>query len=268
CIDCVVLMLAKAKELAKEIKADFVFTGEVVGQRAVCQNKRSLKQIEKAAGLEGRLLRPLSAKLLEPSIPELTGLVRRERLLDLKGRSRRRQIRLAHEFGIFDYPIPGTGCMLLDKNFAARVRDAVQQDDLSLPEIDLLKHGRHFRLDSGAKVVVGRNEAENKRLEELARADDCVCKPAEVMGPVAILRSEKKTKKDTEIAARIAARYSDAPAGKPVKIDCAGRILSVKAYKEEDFADWRVRVQDSRAAKPVPAAAAETPEKKRGKTDS
>jgi len=90
CIDCIVFMLAKAKELAKEIKADFVFTGEVVGQRAICQNKRSLKQIEKAVGLEGRLLRPLSAKLLEPTIPELTGLVRRERLLDLKGRNRRR----------------------------------------------------------------------------------------------------------------------------------------------------------------------------------
>ncbi len=269
CIDCVVLMLAKAKELAKEIKADFVFTGEVVGQRAVCQNKRALKQIQKAVGLEGRLLRPLSAKLLEPTIPELTGLVRRERLLDLKGRSRRRQIRLAHEFGIFDYPIPGAGCMLLDKNFAARVRDAVQQGDLSLPDTELLKHGRHFRLDSGAKVVVGRNESENKRLAELARPDDCLCGPAEVMGPVAILRSPKKTtKKDTEIAARITARYSDAPVGKSVKINCAGKVLSVKAYKDEDFAAWRVRAQDSKAAKPAQAAAAKTPEKQHGKASS
>jgi tRNA-specific 2-thiouridylase len=268
CIDCVVLMLAKAKELAKEIKADFVFTGEVVGQRAVCQNKRALKQIEKATGLEGRLLRPLSAKLLEPTIPELTGLVRRERLLDLKGRSRRRQIRLAHEFGIFDYPIPGAGCMLLDKNFAARVRDAVQQGDLSLPEVELLKYGRHFRLDSGAKVVVGRNESENKRLEELAGPEDYVCKPAEVMGPVAILRSQKKTKKDTEIAARMIARYSDAPAGKPVKVECAGRVLSVKPYKDEDFAAWRVSVQDANTVKPTPAAAEKTPEKQRGKASS
>ena len=265
CIDCVVLMLAKAKELAKEIKADFVFTGEVVGQRAICQNKRSLKQIEKAVGLEGRLLRPLSAKLLDPTIPELTGLVRRERLLDLRGRSRRRQIRLAHEFGIFDYPIPGTGCMLLDKNFAARARDAIQQDQLALSEIELLKHGRHFRLDSGAKVVVGRNESENKRLDELAREDDVLCKPVEVMGPVAILRSKKKTKKDIEIAARIAARYSDAQAGKSVKFDCAGKTLSVKPYKDEDFAAWRVRVQETKPEEPAAGPAAEAPKKRRGK---
>ncbi len=268
CIDCVVMMLAKAKDLAKEIKADFVFTGEVVGQRAVCQNKRSLKQIEKAVGLEGRLLRPLSAKLLEPTIPELTGLVRRERLLDLKGRSRRRQIRLAHEFGIFDYPIPGTGCMLLDKNFAARVRDAAEQNDLAFAETELLKYGRHFRLDSGAKVVVGRNEAENKRLEELARPDDCLCKPVDVMGPVAILRSQKKTKKDTGIAARITARYSDAPPGKATKIDCAGKTVSVKPYKDEDFAAWRVSVQTQTAAKPAPAATTEVPDKQRGKASS
>jgi tRNA-specific 2-thiouridylase len=265
CIDCVVLMLAKAKELAKEIRADFVFTGEVVGQRAICQNKRSLKQIEKAASLEGRLLRPLSAKLLEPTIPELTGMVRRERLLDLKGRSRRRQIRLAHEFGIFDYPIPGTGCLLLDKNFAARARDAIQQDQLTLPDTELLKYGRHFRLESGAKVVVGRNEAENKKLEELARADDVLCKPAEVMGPVAILQSRKKTKKDTEIAARICARYSDAPAGKPTKLVCAGKTVSVKPYKDEDFAAWRVQVQEPKTAEPAPAPSAKKAKKRRGK---
>jgi tRNA-specific 2-thiouridylase len=269
CIDCVVLMLAKAKELAKEIKADFVFTGEVVGQRAVCQNKRSLKQIEKTVGLEGRLLRPLSAKLLEPTIPELTGLVRRERLLDLKGHSRRRQMRLAHEFGIFDYPIPGTGCMLLDKNFAARARDAIEQGQLSLAEIELLKHGRHFRLDSGAKVVVGRNESENKRLEQLVREDDIVCKPVEVMGPTTILRSQKQTKKDTEIAARITARYSDTPAGKSVKIECAGKVLSVKPYKDEDFAAWRVRPQEKKPADTTPAGKPEPekPRKRRGKAE-
>jgi tRNA-uridine 2-sulfurtransferase len=265
CIDCIAYMLVKARELAKEIKADFVFTGEVVGQRAICQNKRTMKQIEKAVGLEGRLLRPLSAKLLEPTIAELTGLVRRERLLDLKGRSRRRQIRLAHEFGLFDYPIPGTGCMLLDKNFAARARDAAAHDQLVFPEIEPLKYGRHFRLDSGAKVVVGRNEQENKRIEELAATDDVLCRPTEVMGPVAVLRSKKTTKKDTEIAARICARYTDAPAGKAVKMSCAGKEMSVKAFKEEDFERWRVRVSEPKpeetAAAPVPGPEAKKPKK-------
>jgi tRNA U34 2-thiouridine synthase MnmA/TrmU len=241
-------MLAKARELAKEIKADFIFTGEVVGQRAVCQNKRTLKQIERATQTEGRLLRPLSAKLLEPTIPELTGLVRRERLLDLKGRSRRRQIRLAHEFGIFDYPIPGAGCMLLDKNFAARARDASAHEQLALADVELLKYGRHFRLESGAKAVIGRNEAENNRLEQLAREEDLVCKPAEVMGPVAVLRSKKKTKKDTEITARMCARYSDAPAGKAVKILCGGKGVSVKPYEDEDFVAWRVQVIETKTS--------------------
>jgi tRNA U34 2-thiouridine synthase MnmA/TrmU len=257
CIDCIVFMLAKAKELAKEIKADFIFTGEVVGQRAVCQNKRTLKQIEKAAAVEGRLLRPLSAKLMEPTIPELTGLVRRERLLDLKGRNRRRQIRLAHEFGIFDYPIPGTGCMLLDKNFAARARDAAANEQLAFPDIELLKYGRHFRLDSGAKVVVGRNEAENKRIEELASESDVLCKPVGVMGPVVVLRAKKVTKKDTEIAARMCARYSDAQAGKAVKINCAGKDVSVKGYTDEDLAAWRVKAAESK-----PKETKESPESK------
>lgn len=245
CVDCILFMLAKAKELAKEIKADFIFTGEVAGQRAICQNKRALKTIEKAAGLEGRLLRPLSAKLLDPTIPELTGLVRRERLLDIKGRSRRRQMRLAHEYGIFDFPIPGTGCLLLDRNFAAKARDAVAQGELTLDTIGLLRHGRHFRLDSGAKVVVGRNESENAELEKLALEADVVCRPVDVMGPVVVYRAAKVTKKDTEVAARLCARYSDAPKGKSVKIACGEKELSVKPYSDEDVAEWRIKATES-----------------------
>ena len=259
CLDCIVYMLAKAKQLAREIHADFVFTGEVVGQRAVCQNKRALKAIERAAVLEGRLVRPLSAKLLEPTIPELTGLVRRERLLDLKGRSRRRQIRLAHEFGIFDYPIPGTGCMLLDKNYAARTRELVAHEQLTLHDIELLKVGRHFRLDSGAKVVIGRNEQENRTLEALARPEDVVCKPVEVMGPSVLLRAKKQTKKDSEIAVRIGARFSDAPDGKAVKFACGDKTVSVKPYADEDMTAWRVQYVEP--PKPEPPKPEDKPDK-------
>lgn len=259
CVDCILYMLAKARELAREIKADFVFTGEVVGQRAVCQNKRALKAIEKSSGMEGRLLRPLSAKLLDPTIPELTGLVRRERLFDFKGRNRRRQIRLAHEFGIFDYPIPGTGCMLLDKNYAARARDAVAQEQFGPNDIELLRFGRHFRLESGAKVIVGRNEKENKAIEGLAQPEDVILRPTEIMGPVAILRSAKKTKKDTDIAARITARYSDGAEGKAVKVDAGGKPLSVKAYADADIEAWRIKAgekteADKKSAEAEPVA--------------
>lgn len=244
CIDCMLYMLAKARELAREIRADFIFTGEVVGQRAVSQNKRGLKAIEKASGMEGRLLRPLSAKLLEPTIPELNGLVRRERLLDFKGRSRRRQIRLAHEYGIFDYPIPGTGCMLLDRNYAARARDIVTHNQLSSSDIELLKYGRHFRLESGAKVIVGRNEHENARVEALVGPQDLLLKPVDVMGPSVLLRAAKITKKDTEIAARIAARYSDGLEGKPVRFMAGGKELSVRPYLDSEIDSWRIRAAE------------------------
>jgi tRNA-specific 2-thiouridylase len=262
CVDCILYMLAKARELAREIKADFVFTGEVVGQRAVSQNKRGLKAIEKASGMEGRLLRPLSAKLLEPTIPELTGLVRRERLLDFKGRSRRRQIRLAHEYGIFDYPIPGTGCMLLDKNYAARARDAVAHSQLSASDIESLRYGRHFRLDSGAKVIVGRNERENAQIQALVQPDDLLLKPVDVMGPITLLRSQKKTKKDTETAARITARYSDGIEGKSVKIDAGGKELSVRPYAESEVEAWRIKPAERDAADDMPDEPAAKPEAK------
>jgi tRNA U34 2-thiouridine synthase MnmA/TrmU len=243
CVDCMLYMITKARELAKQIQADFIYTGEVVGQRVRCQNKRSLKMIEKASRAEGRLLRPLSAKLLDPTTPELTGLIRRERLLDLKGRGRRRQIRLAHEFGIIEYSAPTGGCMLIDSNFGARVRDAVEHDQLESTIIPLLRFGRHFRLEDGAKVVVGRNEQENARLEELKLEDDIVCRPVEVMGPVVILRAAETTDSDIDAAARICARYSDGEPRKSVKVDCGGREIKARPAGEKVLDGWRIRIQ-------------------------
>ncbi|MEO0081007.1 MAG: tRNA 4-thiouridine(8) synthase ThiI [candidate division WOR-3 bacterium] len=241
CVDCMLYMLVKARELAQQTRSDFVFTGEVLGQRAHCQNKRSLKLLGREARVEGRLLRPLSAKLLEPTIPELTGIVRRERLLDLKGHGRRRQIRLASEFGILDYPMPTGGCLLIDANFGARVKDAATFDQLKPADRQLLSVGRHFRLESGAKVVVGRNQDENEQLEKLKLADDVVCKPAEVVGPVVLVRGGRKTKRDVEVAARLCARYADAPAGKAVAVACAGRVMKVKALSTEEADLWLIQ---------------------------
>ena len=212
----------------------------MVGQRARCQNKRSLKVIEKATRTEGRLLRPLSAKLLDPTVPELTGLVRRERLLDLKGHGRRRQMRLAHEFGIIEYSAPTGGCMLIDRNYAARVRDAVDYDELLPDRIAILRLGRHFRLGSGAKVVVGRNERENSLLEDVAGPGDVVCRPVEVMGPVAVLRGEELSDEDHESAARICARYCDGDSRKSVKVACGGREKRVRRASRKSLDEWRV----------------------------
>ena len=243
CVDCLVHMLTKAKELAREIRADFVFTGEVAGQRARSQNKRSLKLIEKASGLGGRLVRPLSAKLLEPTIPELTGLLRRERLLDIKGRGRRRQIRLAHEFGIIDYSPPTGGCLLTDKSFAVRVGDAVEHEEFVPEVIELLKVGRHFRLESGARVVVGRNERENARLEGLLREGDTVCRPLETVGPVVLLRSPARASADVELAARICARYSDRSGTGPVQVSCDDKEFRVEPIADTELGAWRIRTE-------------------------
>jgi tRNA U34 2-thiouridine synthase MnmA/TrmU len=242
CIDCMAYMLKQAKALMNEIHADFVFTGEVLGQRPLSQSKRAMKLLEKTVGLEGRILRPLSAKILEPTIPELTALVRRERLLDFHGRNRRRQIRLAREFGIIDYPTPGAGCLLTDPNFAARCRDAITHNEFqSIKEISILHYGRHFRLPSKAKVIAGRNKDENQTLENLARPGDLIFKPAETVGPVVILQSAKPTKKDQEIAARICARYCDNNHVKPVKITASnGTVYSVKPFEDEDLEEWRI----------------------------
>lgn len=246
CIDCILYMLRKARELAQQIRADFIFTGEVVGQRKNSQNKRALKTIERVSGLEGRLLRPLSAKLLEPTIPELTGLVRRERLLEIKGRGRRRQVRLAHEFGIIEYPVPAGGCLLTDMNFAARVRDAMVYEQLVLSDLKFLGLGRLFRIESGSRVIAGRNKKENERLEALVGEDDVVCRPVDVMGPVVLLRSKKPTKKDKETAARICARYSDGKGKLAVKVDCGGKTMKAKPYSDEEIEPWRVKPPSKR----------------------
>ena len=243
CIDCLVYMIKKARELARQINADFIYTGEVVGQRSHCQNKRSLKLIEKATRTEGRLLRPLSAKLLEPTIPELNGTVRRERLLDLKGRGRRRQMRLAHEFGIIEYSAPTGGCMLVDRNFAVRVRDAVDYDELLPDRLAILGLGRQFRLESGAKVVVGRNERENGELDQLAVSDDVVCRPLEVMGPVVVLRGNELSAEDRDTAARLCARYSDAGPRKMVKVLCGEDTLKVRALAQKSVDAWRIQYE-------------------------
>ena len=166
CIDCHAAMIRRAGEMMAAEGLDFVATGEVRGQRPMSQNAQSLLTVEKASGLKGRLVRPLSAKLLEPTIPELEGKLDRERLLDISGRSRERQIALAAEFGIVDYPSPAGGCKLTEEAFSRRLDDLMRHeglDDLGL--VGMLKYGRRFRLDGGSLVVLGRDRGENEFLE-------------------------------------------------------------------------------------------------------
>ncbi len=168
CIDCRIYMLRKVRERLEGWGAGFVVTGEVLGQRPMSQHLRAMRLIEKESGLEGLLLRPLCAHLLPPTEPERLGIVDRSKLLDIQGRSRKRQMALAEELGVHDYPCPAGGCLLTDPVIAARMRDVFQYiPDYTMTDIKLVRTGRHFRLNERVKVVVGRNQAENTVLEQV-----------------------------------------------------------------------------------------------------
>ena len=168
--------------------ASFIITGEVLGQRPMSQFKRQMDIIEKEAELEGLVVRPLSAKLLPPTIPEKMGWVNRERLLDIAGRSRKRQIGIIKDFGVNDYPCSAGGCLLTDPGFARRVKDLITYESFDIENVELLKTGRHFRLSAAAKLVVGRNENENNVLLHSAKEIDYLFRPVDINGPIALGR--------------------------------------------------------------------------------
>jgi hypothetical protein len=210
CLDCRILMFSKARECLEETGAAFVFTGEVLGQRPMSQQRRAMRIIERESGLEGRLLRPLSARLLEPTVPEKEGVVDRDRLLVIQGRSRRRQMALAGEYGITDYPCPAGGCRLTDPNFARRMRDLVRfRPDFNLQDVLLLRVGRHFRISPRAKVVAGRNEGDNQAILIWVRDGDVLFEVMDCGSPITLLRGSAG-KEEIRLAAAITARYSDA----------------------------------------------------------
>lgn len=208
CIDCRIFMLKKAKEYMKKTGASFIFTGEVLGQRPMSQMGRTLKLIEKEAGLEGLILRPLSAQFFEPTIPEKKGLVDRGELFSIKGRSRKPQMKLAETFSIKDYPCPAGGCRLTDPRFARRIKESFEHNEDSINDIVLLKYGRHFRFLSGAKVVVGRNEKENSIIGGLAKENDLLFEVMEYGSPTTLLRNSEQ-EDDIKTAASLCAGYSD-----------------------------------------------------------
>ncbi|MBN1405667.1 MAG: tRNA 4-thiouridine(8) synthase ThiI [Candidatus Omnitrophica bacterium] len=209
CIDCHAFMFKKAYEYMKEIGAGFLVTGEVLGERPMSQRKDALELIDRHIGLEGFILRPLSAKLLTPTIPEEKRWVDRDKLLDIKGRSRKPQIELAKEFKITDYPTPAGGCLLTDLGFANRLRDLIKyKQDFSVTDVYFLKIGRHFRLTENIKLVVGRNDRENKRLLYLAQPGDICFRPVSTKGPVAVAKGILDSA-HISAAASIVARYSD-----------------------------------------------------------
>ncbi len=212
CVDCRIFMFRKAKQYMEEIGALFIFTGEVLGQRPMSQHRKALMIVEQESDLEGFVVRPLSAKLLSPTIPEKKQWIDREKLLSIQGRRRLPQMELADKFGLRDYPCPAGGCRLTDPHFAKRLREAFEHGEYTIRDIQLLKYGRHFRLDSGAKVVIGRNEEENKILLRFFDKDDILMEVVGVGSPTVLLR-KNKNKDDIKKAAILCARYSDITEG-------------------------------------------------------
>lgn len=217
CIDCRILMHKKAKKYMKEIGASFIITGEVLGQRPMSQHRSALKIIEKENGLEGLILRPLSAGLLPMTIPEKEGWINRDSLLKISGRSRKVQKELTEQYNIGDYPCPAGGCLLTDLGFSRRMKDLIEYSDITLNDIELLKIGRHFRLTSVAKLIVGRNEEENGKLLRLIGQGDIFFVPVEVKGPIAIGRGNFNQGAIQKSSA-IIARYCDVEMDEKVEI--------------------------------------------------
>ncbi|MEK6700288.1 MAG: asparagine synthase-related protein [Nitrospirota bacterium] len=210
CIDCRILMLREAKAFMVMTGSDFVVTGEVLGQRPMSQRHDTFPLIDRETGLEGLVLRPLSAKLLKPTIPETTGLVNREMLCGFSSRSRKPQMALAREFGLTDYPTPAGGCLLTDPGYAHRLKELLRHNaDPSVRELLLLRVGRHFRLASGRKVIVGRNAEENEKLLDFPEKNDYLLDVFGFGSPLALMEGET-CRDDLLQAAALCARYSDA----------------------------------------------------------
>jgi tRNA-specific 2-thiouridylase len=222
CIDCRIFMLKKAKKYANETGASFIFTGEVVGQRPMSQRLHTLGIIEEKARLKGKIVRPLSAKLLPPTEAEKKGLIKRDRFLEIEGRARKTQLMLARELSVTDYSCPSGGCLLTYKEFACKLKDLFDHKNrVFLKDVQLLKIGRHFRYGEN-KIIVGRNEAENNLLSKLKTPSDYCFEAQDTGSPITLLQGPK-TRKAIEKAAMLTAYYSDKKQG----------YLSVRYGKKE-----------------------------------
>jgi tRNA U34 2-thiouridine synthase MnmA/TrmU len=206
CIDCRILEFKIAKSLMPKLNASFMITGEVLNERPMSQRRNVMEMIDKEAGVEDLVLRPLSAKRLKETLPERQGWVEREKLLYINGRSRKIQIELAKKFNIGEYPTPSGGCLLTYAGFSDKVRDLIKHNQLTLKHAKLLKTGRHFRLTPNIKMILGKDEKDNERLLRLNEGTPIFLKAKDFPGPLAIL-PDGGTKDDIEMTASIVAYY-------------------------------------------------------------
>ncbi|MBR5704652.1 MAG: thiamine biosynthesis protein [Deltaproteobacteria bacterium] len=240
CIDCHALMFRMAGRILEEEGFDFLFSGEVLGQRPMSQNASSLRAVAKTSGIAGRILRPLSAKLLPPTEMEESGQVDRNRLLDIQGRSRRRQEELARKWGLREYPSSGGGCLLTEKSFVGRLRALLEDlPDATLNDVQLLRAGRRFHLGPGLWLTVGRNQDGNEQLRKLAQPEDTLLQARNCAGPVGLV-SGNPDMEALQTAAAIVAGYGKGRelAEVTVMARCGElvRAITVAPFSETDIA--------------------------------
>ncbi len=237
CIDCHALMFRTAGQMMTKMGFDFIFTGEVLNQRPMSQNRSSLALVAKDSTFADLVLRPLCAKLLEPTKPEREGWVDREQLLGLSGRGRKPQFALAKQFGIKEYPSPAGGCRLTEPGYSLRLADLKKHEGLSDKRaLTLLRFGRHFRFASGTKYILGRHAQDNAEIENLADASDKILVPVNIPGPSGLL-PPSASETDEETAARILARYTHMPPDQEVIVKIRSlnqsHEISVRAMPED-----------------------------------
>ena len=233
CIDCHGYMFKIAKKMMDELDASFLVTGEVIGQRPMSQRHDAMKQVSKLANdQEDKLiLRPMSAKLMEETTPEIEGWVDREKLLDISGRSRERQLSLAEAYGWEDYESPGGGCLLTESHYASRIKEFISFDTFEVEDIELLKFGRHFRLPDGAKLAVGRDKEDNEGLQAI-KSDKYIAIKLPIAGPFSLLSADASPS-DRELAAKLAITYAKSSAEDCYDIEVGEESISSSPFKEK-----------------------------------
>ncbi|SFC33578.1 DUF814 domain-containing protein [Clostridium uliginosum] len=210
CIDCHSMMMKYSGELLEKFNADFIITGEVLNQRPMSQNRQALDIVKKESGYSDKILRPLCAKNLNPTQMELDGLVNREELLDISGRTRTIQMELAEKWDIKDYPSPAGGCKLTEPNYSIRLKEVInRKGDITKKDIDLLKYGRHFVTKNNIKIIVSRTGDEGEELKKILTKEDIVFFTSKFNGAMVIIpEGNNPTEEDITLACRFAVRYS------------------------------------------------------------
>ena len=237
CIDCHGNMFRVARGLMPKYDAKFIITGEVIGQRPMSQRADAIRNVTKLAGDEegGIILRPMSAKLMAPTIPEKEGWVDREKLLGIEGRNREVQLRLAEEYGFEEYESPGGGCLLTEGAFEQKIRDMIAHEKFTAADIDVLKAGRHLRLPEGAKLVIGRNKEDNEHLKTIQNEKFVFARANDIPGPVALL-SKNATDADKALAAKLILTYTKTPPTEEGSVTIGEEVFKTTPFENKSYA--------------------------------